>query len=204
MTAKTELCRLMELHGSDKSTWHNYTPAYYASFAGKRTLDLKLFEMGLGTNNPDIPANMGTAGKPGASLRAWRDFFPNAWIYGADIDRNVLFQEDRITTRYCDQTKPADIVMLWSDIAPEDEVFDIMIDDGLHTLDANRTLLTHSLQKLKKTGLYIIEDIMISQIPNYVVGIGELAESLRFTFSIQQFSHHNMIDNAVCWIKRHQ
>ena len=41
---------------------------------------------------------MNINGKPGASLRAWRDYFENALIYGADIDKNILFKENRINT----------------------------------------------------------------------------------------------------------
>ena len=39
---------------------------------------------------------MGTEGKPGASLRAFRDFCMNAEVIWADIDKRILFKEDRI------------------------------------------------------------------------------------------------------------
>jgi hypothetical protein len=45
---------------------------------------------------------MSGGGKPGASLYVWRDFFPNAYIFGADIDKEVLFNDKRITTGYID------------------------------------------------------------------------------------------------------
>ena len=48
-------------------------------------------------------------GKPGASLRVWRDYFPNAIIYGADIDKDILFAEERIKTFYIDQLDPVAI-----------------------------------------------------------------------------------------------
>ena len=51
-----------------------------------------------------MPHHMPIDSTPGASLRAWRDFFPNATILGADLDREVLFEEERITTGYMDQT----------------------------------------------------------------------------------------------------
>ena len=60
-----------------------------------RLNNLNIFEVGLGTNNVDVPSNMGKDGKPGASLRAWRDYFPNA-----DIDTRILFKEDKIQTFY--------------------------------------------------------------------------------------------------------
>ena len=39
---------------------------------------------------------MGSEGVPLASLRAWRDYFKNANIYGADIDKGILKDEERI------------------------------------------------------------------------------------------------------------
>ena len=35
--------------------------------------------------------NMTASGKPGASLRVWRDYFNNAQVIGADIDKRILF-----------------------------------------------------------------------------------------------------------------
>ena len=63
-------------------------------------------EVGLGSNNTELLSNMGSDGKPLASLRAWRDYFPNAQIYGADIDKDILTNEERIKTFFVDQTKP--------------------------------------------------------------------------------------------------
>lgn len=38
-----------------------------------------------------------SAYRPGASLRVWRDFFPNAVIYGWDIDPSAMvYDEERI------------------------------------------------------------------------------------------------------------
>ena len=38
---------------------------------------IKVVEIGIGSNNPKVPSNMGVFGTPGASLRALRDFLPN-------------------------------------------------------------------------------------------------------------------------------
>lgn len=45
-------------------------------------------------------------GVPGGSLRAYRDYLPNAKIYGAGIDASILFPEDRINTFVVDQLDP--------------------------------------------------------------------------------------------------
>ncbi len=154
------LCKIMKSRKSDKGLgWHNYTYLYHKLALQFLPDPKNVFELGVGTNYPDIPANMGLDGVPGASLRGWRDYFPNAAICGADIDRRILFQEPGIQTLYVDQTDPASIASLWAHLPLE---FDLMVDDGLHELEANRTFLYESKHKLKDNGLYIIEDIVMS------------------------------------------
>jgi len=160
----TPLCEIMGRNKSDKgdvnilSSWHNYTPFYYNIFNDMREDKLRIFELGLGTNNVEIPSNMGKDGRPGASLYGWAEFFPNSSIYGADIDTEVLFNTDRIKTFFCDQTKVDVIKQMWNE--PElNDSFDIIIDDGLHTFDANVCFFENSIHKLKSNGYFIIEDI---------------------------------------------
>lgn len=162
------LNQLCDLYGSDKGEiatsghpygWpsHSYADFLERTFGHCREHIRYVFECGLGTNNPDVPSNMTTTGRPGASLRVWRDYFPNAQIVGADVDREVLFQDDRIRTFHCDQTDPASIASMWAQV--ETDQFDLMIDDGLHSFRAGRTLLEHSFHKLRRGGIYIIEDV---------------------------------------------
>jgi hypothetical protein len=100
---------------------------------------------------------MTSRGKPGASLRVWRDYFTNSLIYGADIDKNILFEEDRIKTFYVDQLNEFSIKEMWSNINKNN--FDIILDDGLHTFEAGITMFLNSFDKLRKNGIYIIEDV---------------------------------------------
>ena len=161
----TPLCEIMGKYGSDKGSinidqsWHNYTTFYHHIFNNIRNKKLRIFELGLGTNNVNILSNMGKDGKPGASLYGWSEYFPNSYIFGADIDSDILFDTDRIHTFFCDQTKPKIIKQMWN--LPElQENFDIIIEDGLHTFDANVCFFENSIHKLKENGYYIIEDIM--------------------------------------------
>jgi hypothetical protein len=111
----TDLCLIMQRHGSDKGLgWHNYTPLYRQLFeplasAGKTAV----FELGIGTNKPDAPSTMGADGRPGASLRGWAEWLPDADICGADIEREMLFQDGRIRTFYVNQLSPDDINNMW-------------------------------------------------------------------------------------------
>jgi hypothetical protein len=77
--AATKLKALFDEHGSDKANVHGYHPLY-AAILDDPSAALSVLEIGLGTNNTDVASNMGAAGRPGASVRAFRDFLPNAAI----------------------------------------------------------------------------------------------------------------------------
>jgi hypothetical protein len=160
----TALCEIMGRNRSDKGSvditqsWHNYTTLYFSIFKELRHKKMRIFELGLGTNNINLPSNMGSNGRPGASLFGWAEFFYNSLIFGADIDNNILFNTDKIKTFYCDQTNPEIIKNMWN----EDELqenFDIIMDDGLHEFDANVCFFENSIHKLNQNGYFIIEDI---------------------------------------------
>ncbi len=165
---------LFDLYGSDKGSlsdeikkpypWHAHTyGSYYSKLFDHCRDSIKLvFECGIGTNNPNLVSSMNINGKPGASLRAWKDYFFNALIYGADIDKTILFEEDRIKTFYLDQTNKNDIINMWFQINKSD--FDLIIDDGLHNYKAAIILFENSIKYLKYNGIYIIEDVQDSDL----------------------------------------
>jgi tetratricopeptide (TPR) repeat protein/2-polyprenyl-3-methyl-5-hydroxy-6-metoxy-1,4-benzoquinol methylase len=158
---RSELCNIMTAHGSDKgSGWHNYTQLYDLLFRSRRETVRGVFEMGIGTNNPELPSTMGANGRPGASLRGWREYFPAATIVGADIDKRILFSDDRIATYYVDQRDPNAIDELWA--AVPYSPFDLIIDDGLHIFEANSLFMQQSFGNVAPGGFYIIEDIIVA------------------------------------------
>ena len=161
--APSRMCRVMTKYGSDKGRLNYYTPIYSALFKDRCNEPVRIFELGLGTNNTELPSNMGPYGAPGASLRGWRELFPNARVYGADVDRSILFEEDRIKTFYCNQLDQSSIRDLWTNPGLN-EGADILIEDGLHTLEANISFLEGSLRHLRPGGIYITEDIMLSDV----------------------------------------
>jgi SAM-dependent methyltransferase len=164
----TRLCEIMGRNKSDKGSvnirdsWHNYTTFYYSIFNKLSDKPLRIFELGLGTNNTSFPSNMGIDGRPGASLYGWKEFFPNSQIFGADIDRGILFNEERIQTFYCDQTNQESITKMWEEPVLNGG-FDIIIDDGLHQFDANVCFLENSIHKLNPGGYFIIEDVLFNE-----------------------------------------
>tara|TARA_Y100001970_G_C14234139_1_gene860714 strand:- start:2351 stop:3157 length:807 start_codon:yes stop_codon:yes gene_type:complete len=149
------LKKLFNKYGSDKSKDHDYHLIYCGLFKDLKKVK-KVLEIGIGTNNENLPSNMGAKGKPGASLRALRDFFKNAKIYGADIDNGILFKENKIKTFYVDQSNSKSLKNLYKKVGGN---FDLIIDDGLHSIFTNLNVILHSLLKLNKKGWLIIEDI---------------------------------------------
>ena len=91
-------------NNENKPRFHNYHFVYNSIFK-QLGIDnsLNILEIGLGTNDINVASNMGENGTPGASIKALKEFLPNANLYGADVDKNILFQEERIKTCYVDQ-----------------------------------------------------------------------------------------------------
>jgi hypothetical protein len=147
---------------------------------------------------------MGEIGRPGASLRGWRDLFPQALIYGADIDRNILFESDRIHTFHCDQLDASSIRALWSRPELQGGV-DIIIDDGLHTFDANVSFLEGSLGQLKPGGIYAVEDILEDAVPEWNRYLGSVAHERRPNFEfvfVGLANRENHYDNNMLLARR--
>ena len=87
-------------HGSNKGgEWKHRNEIIRSFYADLYEEELKekkisnLLEIGIGF---DISSS-------GSSLRSWKALFPEAKIYGADIDKRVLFEEENIKTFFTDQ-----------------------------------------------------------------------------------------------------
>jgi hypothetical protein len=150
-----EFKQFADREGSDKAINHQYH-FIYGEILSKRILDLNILEIGIGSNNLDTVSNMGKNGKPGASLRAFRDFCPNSKVFGADVDERILFEEPRLSTFKLDQTKAESFVEFKNRLPLR---FDLVIDDGLHSPLANLMTLQFGISVVKKFGWVVIEDI---------------------------------------------
>jgi hypothetical protein len=136
--------------GTDKGIW-GYTP-YYEEAMGKQRLRVrKVLEIGI-SGFRDIPNNV-----VGASLFVWRDFFPNAQIYGVDNDSRFIFNDQqRIHTALCDAYNPYalnQVLMEWGN--PK---FDMIVDDAVHDPEPQVQLLNMLAPTLKYGGRYFVEE----------------------------------------------
>jgi hypothetical protein len=172
----TEFSTLANRFGSDKDgisgeetpfVWppHTYGTFYEFLFSHRRQSVKNVFECGIGSANTKIASNMGSQGRPGASLRLWREYFPNCEIIAVDIDERALITESRIKSYQIDQTNQASIADFWK-LHP-DLFFDLMIDDGLHNVQAGMTLLQNSIERLKPDGYYVIEDVSVNDLESF-------------------------------------
>jgi hypothetical protein len=147
--------KTFDKYNSDKTLNHNYHFVYGPIINTIKNLNV-VFEIGLGTTYTDVVSHMGQTWKPGASLRAFREYLPEAKIYGADIDKRILFNEKNIETFFIDQTDLLTFNIIDNKI---DTNIDLIIDDGLHSPNANIATLAFALSKISNNGWIVIEDI---------------------------------------------
>lgn len=144
----TDLCKLAINYGTDKvpKLGHTYTPYYHGLFKNRRESVKKVLEIGI---------------LSGASLFMWRDYFPNAEIYGIDIQA-IELDSPRIHCFKYDQT---DAKQLQSFIDTAGDNFDLIVDDGSHRSN-DQIFTANFLRKyLSSVGIYVIEDV---RFPNRV------------------------------------
>lgn len=197
-----DLKNLMDYYGSDKggkNDQHNFAQYYSSIFNSKRNNIKNFLEIGLGTNNIDIPSNMGKGGTPLASLKAWRDYFKTANIYGADIDKRILKNEDRIFTHYVDQTDPHSIERMFENFGVTK--YDVILEDGLHEFNANICCFENCIKYLDINGTYIIEDVFYKDHKKFI----NYFDQNKYNFSIIELFHEfNISNNSLIVITKYE
>lgn len=202
----TTLCALMTSFGSDKGMGHNYSTLYSKLFHSWKNEEIHLFEIGMGSKDPNIPSNMSfysTDGFEGGSLLAWEAYFSKGRIFGADIDKAILFHTNRIKTFFCDQTSKDNVDELFN-LTLKGLLFDIIIDDALHEYDANYTFLVNSLGSLKKGGVFIVEDVNKDTTLKFAKAIPDLKQQFNLAyFNIIELPHpENREDNVLVVLQK--
>jgi len=138
--------RIQELgvkYGTDKITHHQYHLCYETFLKPLYEKSGAILEIGI---------------NEGASLNMWQELFPNAFIYGMDIDktyegvRHKIFQGDQSRVDHLERLKMNfQHIPLW-----------FINDDGSH-VPAHQILTFNVLfPTLEEGGVYIIEDIETS------------------------------------------
>lgn len=135
-----ELIKRFNLNKTDKHTAHSYIQNFYQDFFEPyRDRELNLLEIGT---------------REGDSLRLWEHAFPKSKIYGVDNNKSKKFKDvlsERIEVTFGDAYTEEVVSSLPS--------FDIIIDDGPHTIESQLKALEFYLPKLNEGGVLLIEDI---------------------------------------------
>jgi hypothetical protein len=136
-------------HGTDKaSNVHRFTPIYEPLFEPFRDQEIRLLEIGV---------------YEGASLRTWQDYFRKALIVGVDINPAAKTHEaERVIVMVGDQAN-RDFLSQVAESGP----FQIVIDDGGHLPDQQRTSLTALWASVLPGGIYAVEDIHTSYLEDW-------------------------------------
>lgn len=148
----TELCDIAFKYGTDKcpQVKHHFTEKYFEMFNERRFDIRKVVEMGIGQLGIANEKNV----EWGSSLLMWREYLPNAVIFGADILPSLMVKLPQIITYVCDQTNEDDLVSLVYNTGID---IDIFIDDGLHTPES-QIFTCKTIMPLLVNPVYIIED----------------------------------------------
>jgi len=133
---------------TDKASFHAYEEFYPSVFLKYLNKDLNILEIGVAD---------------GSSLKILEEIFPKANIYGVDKDYSILCKE-------MDFSKIN--ILPPGDQADENSykntpMFDIIIDDASHIPDYTEKTFFILEPKLKKGGIYIIEDMHTDLFPQF-------------------------------------
>jgi FkbM family methyltransferase len=97
--------------------------------------------------------------KDACSLKMWKEYFPNAIIYGIDIDPKCKqYEEDRIKCFIGDQNDEKFLLNI-KDIIGD---YDILLDDGSHITEHQIKSFDILYENCRNNGYYIIEDLKCS------------------------------------------
>jgi hypothetical protein len=181
------LDQLARRHGSDKGSepvaglrGKGYTSIYSRFFEPVRRRELVLLEIGV---------------YRGASLRMWEEFFPNARIFGVDVDPACTrYQSDRTSVLIGDQADTDFLERLVDAVAAP---LDVVIDDGGHHMHQQQTSLEYLYPHVARGGLYCIEDLHTSYRRSYGGGFRRGGATVEYLKSLADYLNRGSIRSGI-------
>lgn len=121
--------------------WHNYPDVYHKYFERFRGTQFRMLEIGV---------------HKGGSLELWRNYFgPEALIFGVDIDPECAKLDGKAgQVRIGSQDDPDFLRKIVAEMGG----IDIVLDDGSHIADHQRTSFETLFPLLNDNGVYLCED----------------------------------------------
>ena len=149
--------------------WEEYLDAYHRHFAKFRGTAANVLEIGV---------------QSGGSLLMWREYFgPKAHIYGVDIDPRALHfhaPEQHVHVLIGDQGDEAFLASLCDTIGR----VDVVLDDGSHynehQVQLFEALFTRGRCLNMKEGVFVVEDVTTSYMPQFGGGLRAPASFIEF------------------------
>ena len=137
--------------GADKgSFYHNYTEVYSQYFSPLKDKPIKFLEIGI---------------YKGASVKLWEEYFKAADLHFMDITfQNAEYFSNRSQYHLCNQESIAELRNLINTTGGD---FDVILDDGGHTMNQQITSFKTLFPHVKSGGMYIIEDLHTSYWPHW-------------------------------------
>lgn len=129
----------------------------------------------------------------GGSILLWRDYFEQAQIDAVDIRASSIFKDEERINHIIGNAYTKDFVKNLSND------YDLVIDDGPHTLDSMKFFVNNYINLLNDDGIAIIEDV---QNMNWVPQLCELVPD-NFTHKVYDLRNvKNRWDDIVITIQR--
>jgi demethylmacrocin O-methyltransferase len=149
------LSKIARIHKTDKFGYHFYTPHYQEHFKTYKFKKNTVLEIGVGGyEDPFVGGN---------SLRMWKSYFPFSKIYALDIYDKSFLQERRIKIFKGSQIDFGFLETITKEIGD----IDLIIDDGSHINEHVIESFKYLFPKLKKGGIYVVEDTQTSYWNDY-------------------------------------
>lgn len=154
--------------------WHHYFEIYDRHFRHLRGTGATIVEFGV---------------FHGGSLQMWKQYFgPHAHIIGVDINPACQsLEEEQITIEIGDQEDRVFLRELCDAYGP----FDLVIDDGGHTMPQQINTFEVLYPSVKAEGVYLVEDLLTSYRPNFDGGLRRPGTFIEYS--------KNLIDKLHAW-----
>lgn len=160
----------------ESTKWYHYFNIYDKHLSKFRNKSPKVLEIGV---------------RGGGSLELWNHYFgKGSKIYGVDNDPSTL--DLKFNFKADIEIGDQEDMNFWKDYTDEKGFFDIIIDDGGHTMKQQENSVVSLFNKLNYGGVYIIEDTHTSYWEEYGGGLnrpGTCVENVKSLVDLLHVKH---------------
>ena len=122
----------------------------------------------------------------GAGVFSLKDYYPNSYIWGVDIDPETFIVND-IQIKSCDCVDQLKLDSLTLNAKKFNTKYDLIVDDGWHHPESQVNSLIAYLPYLNLNGLYIVEDIVHRDYYKIFLRVKDILTIKNFEVSYHKF-----------------